>query len=214
MTPAIDDPARVGPYFTPTNLAGETQLPANIRRVVLLPAAAGTVAEPESVVALDAVLVAELQKQNRFEVVTLSRGECRQRFHVDEFSSTGALPHDFMAILRRDYAADAVLFVDVTVFKPYRPLALGLRAKLATVEDGVRLLWTFDNVFSATDEAVANAARHHFLESDRHGVPADFTQGVLQSPSRFSTYVASAMFQTLPPVYSAPNPVPTSAVRK
>lgn len=214
MAPPIDDPVRTGPYYSAANLAGESQLPATLRRVVLLPAAGGAVIDQESVAALDAVFVTELQKQNRFEIVPLTRAECNRRFHVQEFSSTGALPHDFLAILQRDYGADAVMFIDITVFKPYRPLALGVRSKLATVGDDVRLLWTFDNVFSATDERVANAARRHFLKSDRQGVPADFTQGVLQSPTRFATYVASEMFGTLPPVYSPPKPVPAKGTEK
>lgn len=206
MVPPIDDPARTGPYYNPVNHAGDAQLPATLRRIVLLPSAGGSIAPPESVIALDAVFLTELQKQNRFEIVTLTRAECQRRFHVEEFLSTAALPADFMGVLRREFAADAVIFIDVTVFKPYRPLAIGVRAKLATLGDDVRLLWTFDNIFSAADPTVANAARHHFVDSDRRGVPADLTQGVLQSPSRFAGYVAAKMFETLPPVYAPPAP--------
>jgi hypothetical protein len=50
---------------------------------------------------------------------------------------------------------------------------------------------------------VANSARAHFIESDRGGVPADLTPSVLQSPSRFATYVASDMFSTLPAIFAA-----------
>jgi len=57
-----------------------------------------------------------------------------------------------MATLRRELAVDAVLFVDVTAFRAYAPLVLGLRGKLATIE-GTRLVWTFDNVFSADEPA-------------------------------------------------------------
>lgn len=210
-TVSLDDPARIGPFFQPANHVGEAQLPASLRRVVVLPIAGGAVAPGESAAALDPVLLGELQKMNRFEVIPLTREECLRRFRVAELSSTAALPHDFMARLRRDFAADGVLFLDLTVFRPYRPLAVGVRAKLATVGDDVRLVWTFDNVFSADDPAVAASARHHFLESDRGGVPADMTRGALQSPSRFATYVAAAMFATLPPVYVPVAPIPAKA---
>lgn len=202
---AIDD-ARVGPFHQPANHAGDAQLPQTLRRVVVLPIAGGAVAPAESTLALDSVFIAALQKENRFEVVPVSRDECRQYFHVDEFGSTAALPHDFMATLRRHHAADAVLFIDVTVFKPYRPLALGVRAKLATLGDEVRLLWSFDNVFSADDPAVANSARRHYLDSDRRDGPADPTLSVLHSPTRFAGYVAAETFATLPPVYTPPPP--------
>lgn len=214
MNPPAHDSARVGPFFRPTNQVGEPQLPANLHRVVVLPAAVGSVAPPESGAELDPIFITALQQTNRFEIVAINRDECARKFHVGEFSSTAALPHDFLAVLKREYAADAVLFIDVTVYKPYRPLAIGVRAKLATLEDAVRLLWTFDNVFSAADPAVANAARHFFLKSDRADVPADFTQGVLQSPSRFARYVAAEMFATLPPVYAPPPPPPAEKPSK
>lgn len=204
MSPSPLDSARTGPFYQLTNYTGDAQLPANLRRVVLLPVSGGTVAPLESAQALDPVFLAELQKQNRFEVVPLSRAECRSQFHADEFRSTAALPHDFVAIVQRDHDADGVLFVDLTVYHPYRPLSVGVRAKLATLHGDVRLLWTFDNVFSAADAAVANSARQHFLESDRGGVPYDLTPGVLQSPTRFAAYVASEVFRTLPPVYGRP----------
>lgn len=204
--PPAHDAARRGPFHTPVNYAGESQLPANIRRVVLLPISADNVAPTESAAALDPVFLAELQKQNRFEIVAVTREQLQRRFNAPEIRSTAALPHDFMARLRREFAADAVLFVDLTVFKAYRPLALGVRAKLATVDDEVRLLWTFDNVFSATDPAVANSARNHAIGADRGGIPADLTSIALLSPTRFGAYVAAQTFGTLPPVFSPPPP--------
>jgi hypothetical protein len=206
VVPPVNDAARIGPFYSPRNFTGDPHLPATIRRVVLLPIAGGSVAPAESVTALDAVFTAELQRQNRFEIVTLTRADCLQRFQVEEFSSVGSLPATLMSRLQREFAADAVLFVDLTVFKPYRPLALGVRAKLATIEDPVRLVWTFDNVYAAADAAVANSARAHFLDSDGGRIPADLTPSVLQSPTRFASYVAASMFSTLPPVVT-PSPV-------
>ena len=138
----------------------------------------------------------------------LTRAECRRRFGAAEFSSTAVLPHDLLPQLRRDFAADAVLWIDLTAYRAYGPLALGVRAKLSTLDEP-RLLWTFDNIFSADDRAVANSARHHFIRQTHTAVPADLTREVLQSPSRFATYVAAATFATLPRV--APPPAPTIA---
>jgi hypothetical protein len=201
-TPVFNDPARGGPFFTPTNHNGVSSLPSDLRRVMVLPLSAGGVTTPEMAAALDPVFATALQKENRFEVVILSREDCRRRFGVEELPSSTVLPRDFMANLRRDYAVDAVLFVDLTAFSAYRPLSLGVRAKLASAED-VRLLWNFDNVFSAADAAVANSARRHLLKQDRSAAPADLSPAVLQSPARFAGYVAAATFATLPPVYAA-----------
>ena len=206
----LDAPMRLGPFYDPANHAGDPSLSADLRRVLVLPLCSGEVALAETAAALAPVFVAALQRQNRFEVVTLSRDECRRRFGVEELSSSSALPRDLLPALRREFAADAVLFVDLTVFRGYRPLAVGLRAKLAAISDG-RLIWTFDNLFSADEPAVANSARRHFLEINRRGAPVDLDPAVLQSPSRFAEYVSAAMFATLPPVALPLAPPPVKA---
>ncbi len=198
MAPAINDPARVGPFYQPRNVARDITL-GGIRRVVLMPVWAGSAAPEESAVDLDAVFRRALQEQNRFEVVTLSRADCQRRFGASALSSTTALPHDFPAAMRRTYAADAVLFVDLTVFRAYHPLVIGIRSKLATV-DGTRLVWSFDNVFSADEPLVSAGARHFYLETEHQDVPGDLTPAVLQSPGRFAMYAAHTTFSTLPPV--------------
>lgn len=130
----------------------------------------------------------------------MSRDELRRRYRAEALASTSALPHDLMSRLQRDTAADAVLFVDLTTFQAYRPLVIGFRAKLATL-DIARLVWTFDQVFTGNDPAVVNSVRRHFKDSNGD-MPGDFTAGVLQSPSRFGSYAAVTMFATLPPVHT------------
>jgi hypothetical protein len=199
--------------FVPVNHTGEATIPASVRRVVLMPLAGGEIAPAASVADLDPVVTAALQLQNRFEVIAVSRDTCRRLFGVEELASVEALPADFMAVIRREFAADAVLFIDITVFRAYRPLEIGLRAKLATVQD-VRLVWTFDNVFSAADPAVVNSARRQILTGGLPDIPADLSAAVVQSPSRFTAYAAEAMFATLPPLPSAPFPAAATARAK
>ena len=185
-------------YFTPTNFVGEPRLPVNLHRVLLLPVCGGTIIPPETSATLEEIFATELQRQLRFEVVRLTRAECQRRFGAGEFSSSAALPHDFLTVLGHEFDADAVLFVDITSYKAYRPLALGLRAKLATVDE-TRLLWTFDEIFSADDQAVGNSVKRYFGAVDSSGIPTDPKHAVLQSPGKFAAYVASATFSTLPP---------------
>ena len=186
-------------YYTPANVSAVPRLPATLRRVVLVPVCGGPVVPVETADALQAAFFVELQKQARFEVVQFSREDCLRRFGAPEFSSVAALPHDFLAALGRSFAADGVLFVDVTCYRGYRPLALGVRAKLATIED-TRLLWSMDEIFSTDEPAVANSVRHFY--GDKSGpaaTPAEQWPGALQSPGKFAAYVAAATFHTLPP---------------
>ena len=195
--PSLNDPSRVGPFFTPPNYSGDASL-GGIRRVVVLPIWVGEGTPVESAAALEPVFLAALQQQKRFEVVPLSRETLRRRYQVDAFLSAAELPHDLFSMLKRDYGAEAVLFIDLTVFEPYKPLVLGLRGKLADINDA-RLIWTFDNLYSSEAPTAANSARHFYLFRDG-SVPADLTQAALQSPSKFAAYAAASMFATLPPV--------------
>ncbi len=192
------DPARVGPRHAADNHAGIPQLPDAIQRVLLLPISGGSVATEETSAAFDPVFASALQRENRFEVVALTRAECRRMFGADELRSTSALPHGFLKQVRERYAADAVMFVDLTVLRSFRPLSMGIRAKLATTSEEVALVWAFDNVFSADEPEVVNSARRHYLKSQDGMVPVDRSDAILQSPSRYAAYVAEATFATLP----------------
>jgi hypothetical protein len=191
------DAAKAGPFYAAANFAGDVALPADLRRVVLLPVNAGGQAGDAALPQLDATVRAALERQARFEVVPLSRELCRRWFGREEISSVAALPSDLLARLARDYAADAVLFVDLTQYRTLRPLAVGFRAKLATVRD-VRLLWSFDETVSAADPAVANRVRRDARVADRARAPLDLAETGFLSPVRFAGFAAGAMFETLP----------------
>jgi hypothetical protein len=133
----------------------------------------------------------------RFEVVTLSREECLKSFGVPAIESTDPLPHDFLKDLGRKYDVEGVMWVDLTAYRGFRPLTLGIRAKLALVSSR-RLIWAFDQVFSADNPAVANSARRFFITNEMGEVPIDLTPAALQSPSRFAAYCATTAFRTLP----------------
>ncbi len=205
MHPGPYDAARVGPFFAPANVEREPTI-GGLRRVVVLPLWAAHPVSTESAAAFDEVFLNALQQEHRFEVVALTRDECLRRFRRESLSSSGALPTNLLKVLKAEFAADGVLFLDLTVFSAYKPITIGVRGKLASV-DGARLIWTFDNVFAADEPTVANAARHHFIDRDK-AAPIDMTPAVLQSPARFAAYVAAATFATLPPVADPVTGVP------
>lgn len=197
-TATTDQAVHYGPFYTPRNFAGESALPVDFRRVLVLPLSVGRVASPETGKTLDPLLLAALQEQQRFEVVALSREECLWWFGREEFTSTEALPHGFFDKLAARYAIDGVLFVDLTHYRADRPQAIGLRAKLATIRE-IRLIWNFDEIISADNPAVANSVRRQFLKTDRGNQPMDLSLAALRSPSRFAAFAAGEMFRTLPP---------------
>lgn len=196
--PPITDSARTGPFFKPVNYVGDPQLPVSLRRVVLLPVHGAPFADGATCELLDPVVAEALGRQMRFEVVSLTRDECARSFGVYDLDSTSALPAGFLDSLAREFGAQGVMFVDLTAYRPYRPMAIGFRAKLALV-NGPRIVWTFDQVFSTENSAVANSLRHFYIGGDRQGLPFDETPDTLTSPTRFAEYVAYTAFHTLPP---------------
>jgi hypothetical protein len=185
-----------GEPFKPGNFTDAGPLPASIRRVAVLPLHTDEW-RPADIAAIEASFLAELGKTARFESTAVTRREVRVRFGHESFLSSAALPPELPGRLRADFAADAVLFVDLTHFAPYQPLALGVRAKLVAADDS-RVLWSFDAVFDAAQPAVAVAARKYQMENDRAAPPLDGSAGILQSPARFARYVAHDVFATLP----------------
>lgn len=197
--PAILEEAALekAPVYAPANYRGEARLSDDIQRVAILPIHGGTVTDEDSAAALDAVLLKALQQQTRFEVVVLSREECHRIFGSNDYSSVSALPPGFLETIGKRYAVDAVLFTDLTTYQAYRPLSLGLRCKLASVRD-VRLIWAFDEIFSADDPKMRNTMRRFYGQSDR-AAPSNPLPTALQSPVRFGAVAADLMFRTLPP---------------
>lgn len=183
--------------YVPVNYRGDARLPAEVQRIAVLPAHGGETIDAESAAAMDAVLRTALQRQVRFEVVVISRDECRRLFGAESFASTDALPHGFLEKIAEKYAVDAVLFTDLTVYQAYRPVSLGFRSKLATARD-TRLVWAFDEVFSARQATMLASVRDYYREGD-HAAPVDPVPAALQSPARFGAVAADLMFRTLPP---------------
>jgi hypothetical protein len=182
--------------YAPANFRGDAKLPAEIQRIAVLPAHGGAAVESESAAIMDSVLVQALQRQARFEVVAISREDCRRLFGAESFASTDALPHGMLEKIAEKYAVDAILFTDLTVYQAYRPISLGFRAKLATARE-VRLVWAFDEVFSASQPAMVTSVHNYYKQGDKMA-PVDPTPAALQSPARFGAVAADLMFRTLP----------------
>ncbi len=177
-------------YFAPADRA------APIRRVALLPLF--NAAYPERYVrGLDAAFLAELEKKARFEVVAVGRAQMESLFGERQFGSADVLPAEVLTRLRAHFGVDGVIFTDLTSFSPYRPVSMGVRAKLADAATG-RIRWAFDYLFDAGHAPVAEAAKRFQLQYSSPHLPLTTDGGsVLLSPARFAKYVASETFASL-----------------
>ena len=190
----------IGPSYKPANVfLADTNLPSNVRRVVVLPMT--TEAELPSaeaaILSLRPVLREELARVKRFETVWATPEQVRQLTGRMVWSAEEKLPESLFKAVRDEFGCDAVMFCRLTCYRPYPPLAVGWRCQLVDCH-GAATLWAVDEVFDAREPSVTNAARRYQqLDHSTPAVLAD-SRSILESPSRFGHYALSSALSTLP----------------
>jgi hypothetical protein len=167
-----------------------------MRRVAMLPLSGGQVTA-EALRDISTAFHAELSKKALFEIVTVSGSELEAMCGRRQLSSVEQLPAQVLESLREKYGADGVLFTDITHLNAYRPISIGVRAKLVDIGSG-SISWASDCVYDSGHPATAESARLFQRQfSDPHRTIPDDGGSVLISPARFAKYVASATFNSL-----------------
>lgn len=186
-----------GPVYQPTNFfwAGPA-LPAYLRRVAVLP-----LSVPErdweaeaGREALREVLLAELGKAQRFELVAVSPDQMRDLTGRPAVRPEEPIPQDLIRRLRQQAGCDGALFAHVQPYRAYPPLKLGWNLKLADLHSR-QIIWAADEVFDASEASVARAAWQY---ARQHGAGPQEASLVLTAPRRFAQYTLAALFARLP----------------
>lgn len=183
------------PSFNPTNTYSVSSLPSHIHRVVCLPIFSNdlewTTLEP-----INEAFQTEFIKTELFEVISLKRSKLIEIFDTPQFGSNGVFPADFIEKIKEQTQADALVLVDITHFRPYKPISIGVRAKLISLINNT-LIWSFDCMFDAGDARVAIGAKRYQQRFLSQPYPLHESISILQSPRKFSHYVAFTTFQNL-----------------
>ncbi len=167
-----------------------------IRRVALLPIYNDRY-PAEHLRVMDAAFNAELTKKSIFEVVPVSRSSMESFFGHRQLASVETLPADLLEKLRDRYGVDGVIFTDITHYSAYRPLAIGVRAKLVDASSG-EIRWAFDYIFDSGNPAIALAAKTYQTRYNGDNLPLAGDGGtVLISPTRFARFVANQTYVSL-----------------
>jgi hypothetical protein len=167
-----------------------------IRRVALLPLFNDKY-PAEQLRELDAAFNSELTKKSIFEVVPVSRSAMEGLFGQRQLVSVENLPAGLLEKLRERYGVDGILFTDITHYSPYRPVAIGVRAKLVDASNG-EVRWAFDYIFDSGNPAIAKAAQTYQTKFNDDHLPLPSDGGaVLLSPNRFAKFVANQTYVSL-----------------
>ena len=170
-----------------------------IRRVVVLPVwhAAYRAASDAH---LDTEWINALIAQQRFEVIPIGREALRATFGHSQFASYAPLPANFLTRLYHETAADAVLFLDLTTWRPYPPLGASVRTRLVSLQNAATL-WAVDEAMTTGHPAVIAAARR---AAHTNGGPVPLPERPAYSPRAFWALAASEISATLPPDFATP----------
>jgi hypothetical protein len=195
----LHDPV-AGVAYTPQNVyCSLGQLPVHVRRVAVLPmiAAQRSTEFEAGCEILEPTVAEELGRTHKFELIRVPPEQLRRLTGRPGWSAEESLPPRFLERLRDEFDCDAVLFLRLTQFRAYPPLAVGLSFKLVEV-DKAEFIWAVDEVFDASQAAVVIGARR--FQQSREQLPtllAD-SRSILNSPRNFGRYAADSVFHTLP----------------
>jgi len=176
------------------------ELPRDLQRVALMPV---FFSEYDSQVDgyLDENFEAGLARQRRFEVVSVSRDELKHWIGETQVDSSKPLPMELFPLIQHHIGAQAVIFVEIQHFNHYQPISVGIRAKLVDLSSG-EILWAVDDIYNSGEPAVLQGAQHFHEANSQNTIPDKLDKSYLNSPRRFTQFVAASLFQTLPNRFS------------
>lgn len=173
-------------------------LPRDLRRIAVLPLYTGRVSiEPESRAQLEQALHAELLRSGFAETIPVPPDTLRRLFGRGAWPADEPLPPDFLARLRTETAADAVLFAEVTAYRPYRPALLGWRLRLVDTRSATTW-WAADQLFDTTDPRLLRAAACWEAAGQPWWQRRPDGWRTLQAPRELARLTSATLLATLP----------------
>lgn len=170
-----------------------------VKRVAVLPMATDTrysiMIEGRNT--LEPVLTAELIKSKRFEVLQVTREECLSATGRSQWTGEEVLTSALFASTSNVFGCDAILFTQLTTFRAYPPLAVGLRMKLVSVHTR-EILWAGDEIFDAGRPEVLSDLHRYKRTQLRTDSPLEDNWIMENSPRRFGQYTLAQLLGTLP----------------
>jgi hypothetical protein len=199
QTPSVVAVHLSSPYQPDNVFQAANQLPADLKRVAVLPVACD---EQQTDLAsgreaLGPTLLAELTKTKRFEVVPVSPDELQHLSGQPELTAGQTLPPNFLDALQKKYGCDAVLFPELTDYRAYPPLAIGWRLTLVYVNQK-KVVWESDEHFDAGEPSVIAAAEHYQQHQQRQLGDDTVSWLAVNSPRWFGQYSLASLVNTLP----------------
>jgi len=185
------------PEYTPTNIY-KADLPVEFIRVALLPMnLQGDFGQKAALDSIEGALQAELIKAKRFEVVTISKDELEQICGEESLSSQQKWPYELKKALE-ERQVDGVMLIELTHLRGYQPVALGLKMRLVSLQEG-KTYWAVDELLDSANPMIYQGALNYDNGMRMGKTSESKTIAFMQtSPTRFAHYAGELLFKTLP----------------
>lgn len=164
-----------------------------IRRVLILPFEYDTDREAVIDEVTDAFAV-ELRKTGSFEVI-VPTGNKAATIPENKIWDKGTININSLIILRNKYDVDAIVFGNITHYRPYEPMLLGVKVGMVSTDSG-EVIWGADGVFDSNENEVAELVKQYF-ESTHQKTALYGWKLILLSMRRYSQFVANQITKTL-----------------
>ena len=185
----------VGIPFSPQNVFRVDSLPKGLQRVLFMPVNSERV-QAKELARLTEVFLSGLRRSERFSVVEADSSQQRT-----PLNRGGSLDMNQLSALADEYDVQGVLQLEVTHLRAYKPLLIGVKARLFTLDsEKPQVLWALDSLFDAGQDSVALGARMYAQDYNQQVFPLSSSYTSLNVPSRFVAYVAYTIFKTLPKI--------------
>ncbi|MDR4509765.1 MAG: hypothetical protein MRJ65_16285 [Candidatus Brocadiaceae bacterium] len=165
----------------------------HVRRVLLLPFEYDV--DREAVIdEVTEAFAVELRKIGQFEIVLpLENKSVASLKH--EIWVKGSFDIHTIIMLQKQYDVDAIIFGEITHYRPYEPMSLGVKVGMVSTDNGA-VLWSADGVFDSNENEVAELVQHYF-ESTHQKTALYGWKLILLSMRRYSQFVANQITATL-----------------
>lgn len=164
-----------------------------IRRVLLLPFEYNV--DREAIIdEVTEAFAVELRKIGSFEVVVPS-GNKTKLAPEHEIWDKGSINLSTLLALRKKYDVDAIVFGNITHYRPYEPMLLGVKAGMISTDTGT-VVWSADGVFDSNENEVAELVKHYFESTHQKNALYGWKL-ILLSMRRYSQFVANQITETL-----------------
>ncbi len=164
-----------------------------IRRVLLLPFEY-TVDREAIIDEVTEAFAVELRKTGNFEVVAPQENNATATTG-HEIWIRGSITLNTLLTLRKKYEVDAIVFGNITHYRPYEPMLLGVKVGMISTDTGA-VVWSADGVFDSNENEVAELVKRYFETTHQKSALYGWKL-ILLSLRRYSQFVANQITETL-----------------